>query len=127
MQLAPATLSTITAILSAQGISATGAQLSALLAPLTGETPQPSAVLQPREEIWLVQGMDNDADSCKVESGFLSLETVSEEIADRIKESREPDYWGHPRNDGLTADDFDVLIVRKAVRPEVEEKFNVRL
>jgi hypothetical protein len=126
MQLSPATLSTITAILSAQGITVDHARLSAVLAPLTGAV-SPSTVLQPGEEIWLVQGMEVDANSCKVESGFLSLETVSEEIAERIRDSRF-DAWGQrPNYDELTAEDFDVLIVRKAVRPEIEEKFSVTL
>jgi hypothetical protein len=125
MQLAPATLSTITAILSAQGITATGPQLSALLAPLTGETPPPSLALQPGEEIWLLQGYDQNCDEVAVSDGYLSMETVGEEIADKIKQSREKDHWGHSRNEELTEDDFTVLIVRKTSRPAVEETFKV--
>lgn len=113
------------AILSAQGIVATGSQLSALLSPLTGETPVSATVVQPGEEIWLIEGRDDDCSSCKVDDGYVSLEAVSEEIADRIRESRNNNRgWG---NSEITEEAFDVLIVRKAVRPVLEEKFVVTL
>jgi hypothetical protein len=125
MQLAPATVSTIIAVLSVQGVTVTGDQVRSALASLVGETPPPSLALQPGEEIWLLQGYDQNCDEVAVSDGYLSMETVGEEIADKIKQSREKDHWGHSRNEELTEDDFTVLIVRKTSRPAVEETFKV--
>ena len=122
MQLSPATLSTIAAILSAQGVNVNHEQLQAALAPLTGDNP-PSVVLQPGEEIWLIEGKEQDCDACRVDDGFVNLEAVTEEIAERIQISRRDEHrWA---GSALSEEAFDVLIVRKAVRPKLEEKFVV--
>lgn len=124
MQLAPATLSTITAILAAQGVSVNHAQLQNALAPLTGEKPS-ATVLQPGEEIWLIEGRENDNTECTVRNGFSSLENVAEEIAERIRDTKGEGSYGRHRE--LNAHDFDVLIVRKAITPQIEEKIDVTL
>lgn len=126
MQLAPATLSTITAILAAQGVSVNHAQLQNALAPLTGEKPS-ATELQPGEEIWLIEYPEYGSDKCRVHNGFKTLESVAEHIADRIRHTKGSNrgYYGSGRK--LEADDFDVLIVRKVITPQIEEKIAVTI
>lgn len=110
MQLAPATLSTITAILSAQGITATGAQLSALLAPLTGETPPVPTELQPGEEIVVFSECDASFEHCATMQDALDF--IKEDAADPWNEGsfrREPS-------------EYRIFIVRKEL--EVDMKMN---
>ena len=101
MQLSPSTISTIVAILSAQGITVTGDQVRNLFSPFTGET-QTSGVgpntLQPGET---VNVMNHNTGDFEV---YDTLEAARKAIADYLEDRSCPqDYTS----------DIEVSIVRK--------------
>ena len=111
MQLAPATLSTITAILSAQGISATGAQLSALLAPLTGETPPKTETGLREGEFYLLVEVDSsDREQCH------SLDALMNSLETYVDQSLES-WYNRDINDMV-----EVFVVRRQIDLRIKSK-----
>lgn len=98
MQLSPATLSTIVAVLSAQDVVATHSQIAAALAVLTGE-PDNDANLRPGE---IVVVYDNDRNELEE---YGSLEKASNAISDSTS----------CKYDGYVEDYVQVFIVRRAL------------
>lgn len=111
MQLAPATLSTITAILSAQGVNVNHEQLQAALAPLTGETPPSAALeLQPGEEIVVYSECSAEFEHCATMQDALDF--IKDDAADPWNE-------GNFRRE---ASEYRIFVVRKEL--EVEMNMN---
>ncbi len=88
MQLSPATLSTITAILSAQAINTSAAQLKALLAPLTDETPAEKYNLQPGEVyiLWDEDGRAYLEEYTNRERLISGLQDLAEECSENRRD-----------------------------------------
>ena len=99
MQLSPSTVSTLIAVLSAQGITTSGPQLQALLSPLTGTTSGVGPnTLQPGET---VNVMNHNTGDFEV---YSTLEAARKAIADYLEDRSCPqDYTS----------DIEVSIVRK--------------
>ena len=99
MQLYPSTISTLIAVLSAQNITTTGDELSALLAPLTGATTGVGPnTLQPGETVVVFNHYNSDYES------YGTLEAAQKDIEEWLQNE------SHPLDH---VDDFDVSIVRK--------------
>lgn len=99
MQLSPSTISTLIAVLSAQGISTSGSELSALLAPLTGVNPGIGPnTLQPGETVNVMNHNTGEF------VNYDTLEVAQEEITSFLSEKSFPDDY---------LDDIEVSIVRK--------------
>lgn len=117
MQLSPATLSTITAVLSAQGIVASGDQLSVLLAPLTGETPPPAPLeLQPGE-FFLVYDQDNREHN--------EYRTVDELRSVMTNWYDEGDYRSRASYSNSFEEDVTIWIARREVNIDVQESVSL--
>lgn len=99
MQLSPSTVSTLIAVLSAQGITTSGPQLEALLSPLTGATSGVGpSTLQPGETINVMNHNTSDFEV------YSTLEDARKAIADYLEDLPSPqDYTS----------DIEVSIVRK--------------
>jgi hypothetical protein len=99
MQLSPSTISTLIAVLSAQGISTSGEELSRLLAPLTGTTSGVGPnTLQPGETVNVMNHNTGDFDT------YGTLEAAQKEIEAFLEERSSPqDYTS----------EIEVSIVRK--------------
>lgn len=99
MQLSPSTVSTLIAILSAQGISTSGEELLTLLAPLTGASPGVGPnTLHPGETVNVMNRNTGDFEV------YNTLEAAQKAIADYLEDQSCPqDYTS----------DIEVSIVRK--------------
>jgi hypothetical protein len=111
MQLAPVTLSALVAVLSAQGIRTTDTQLSALLAPLTGNTPPSPVNLQPGEKVIVQNHADGETET------FSTMDAAREYIVD----NSETGYSGRLRD----SSDFSAYIVRRELNVELEQATTV--
>ena len=112
MQLAPATVSTIIAVLSAQGVNVTGDQVRSALASLVGETPPPSPVnLQPGEKVIVQNHADGETET------FSTIDAAREYIVD----NSETGYSGGLRD----SSDFSAYIVRRKLNVELEQATTV--
>jgi hypothetical protein len=112
MQLAPATVSTIIAVLSVQGVNVTGDQVRSALASLVGETPPPSpANLQPGEKVIVQNHADGETET------FSTIDAAREYIAYNSKTG----YSGRLRD----SSDFSAYIVRRELNVELEQATTV--
>ena len=99
MQLSPSTVSTLIAVLSAQGITTSGPQLEALLSPLTGTTSGVGpSTLQPGET---VNVMNHNTGDFEV---YSTLEDARKDIAAYLANRSCPEDY---------TSDIEVSIVRK--------------
>ena len=112
MQLAPATVSTIIAVLSVQGVTVTGDQVRSALASLVGETPPLSPVnLQPGEKVIVQNHADGETET------YSTIDAAREYIVD----NSETGYSGRLRD----SSDFSAYIVRRELNVELEQATTV--